>query len=48
MDSGGRKTVTIMEALLEWPRFDLRTIDHILRRQARSARRRTRLVASDR
>ena len=45
---GGRKTVTIMEALLEWPRFDLRTIGHILRRQVRSARRRKRLVASDR
>jgi len=42
-----RKTITIMEALLEWPRFDLRTIGHIVRRQIRSARRRKRLVASD-
>jgi phenylacetate-CoA ligase len=45
---GGRKTVTIMEALLEWPTFDLRTIGHIVRRQVRSARRRKRLAASDR
>jgi len=44
----GRKTITIMEALLEWPKFDLRTIGHILRRQVRSARRRKRLLASDR
>lgn len=43
-----RKTITIMEALLEWPRFDLRTIGHIVRRQIRSARRRKRLVTSDR
>jgi phenylacetate-CoA ligase len=44
----GRKTITIMEALLEWPRFDLKTIGHIVRRQIRSARRRKRLAASDR
>jgi len=44
----GRKTVTMMEALLEWPKFDLRTIGRILRRQVRSARLRKRLAASDR
>jgi phenylacetate-CoA ligase len=43
-----RKTITIMEALLEWPRFDLRTIGRIVRRQIGSARRRRRLAASDR
>jgi len=44
----GRKPVTIMEALLEWPKYDRRTIWHIARRQLRSARRRSRLVKEDR
>lgn len=42
--SGGRKTITIMEALLEWPRFDARTLWHIVRRQMRNARRRRRFT----
>jgi phenylacetate-CoA ligase len=44
----GRKTITIMEALLEWPRFDLRTMLHIGRRQLRNARRRRRMLREDR
>ncbi len=44
----GRKTITIMEALLEWPRFDLRTLAHIALRQVRNARRRRRLLREDR
>jgi phenylacetate-CoA ligase len=44
----GRKTITIMEALLEWPRFDLRTLLHIALRQLRNARRRRRLIREDR
>lgn len=40
----GRKTITIMEALLEWPRFDLGTLMQIGRRQLRNARRRRRLM----
>ncbi len=44
----GRKTITIMEALLEWPRFDLRTLLHIGQRQIRNARRRRRLQREDR
>lgn len=44
----GRKTITIMEALLEWPRFDARTIFHLVRRQIRNARRRRRLLREDR
>jgi phenylacetate-CoA ligase len=43
-----RKTITIMEALLEWPRFDRRTVFHILRRQVRNARRRRRWLKEDR
>ncbi len=46
--AAGRKTITIMEALLEWPSFDLRTLMHIGRRQWRNARRRRRLVREDR
>jgi phenylacetate-CoA ligase len=38
----GRKTITIMEALLEWPRFDASTITHIIRRQVKNAFRRRR------
>jgi len=44
----GRRTITIMEALLEWPRFDLRTLAGIVRREIRNARRRRRLRATDR
>jgi phenylacetate-CoA ligase len=44
----GRKTITIMEALLEWPRFDVRTLMHLGLRQIRNARRRRRLLREDR
>jgi len=44
----GRKTITIMEALLEWPKFDARTLWHLVVRQVRNARRRSRLVKEDR
>ena len=43
----GRKTITIMEALLEWPQFDWRTLMHIGVRQLRNARRRRRLIRDD-
>ena len=43
----GRKTITIMEALLEWPTYDLRTLLHLGRRQFRNARRRSKLVKED-
>jgi hypothetical protein len=42
-----RKTVTVMEAILEWPRFDRQTLWGIARRQVRSARRRRRLLRED-
>jgi len=42
-----RKTVTIMEAILEWPRFDAATVVAIVKRQFRSARRRRRLLRED-
>ncbi len=44
----GRKAITIMEALLEWPRFDAQTLFHILRRQVRNGLRRRRFVKEDR
>ncbi len=44
---GGRKTITIMEALLEWPKYDWRTVLHIGRRQVRNARRRARILKED-
>jgi len=44
----GRKTITIMEAILEWPKYDRRTIFHIAKRQVRNARRRARIVKEDR
>ncbi len=44
----GRKTITIMEAILEWPKYDWRTLMHLARRQVRNARRRARLVKQDR
>jgi len=37
-----------MEALLEWPRFDLRTLMHLGVRQVRNMRRRRRLLREDR
>jgi phenylacetate-CoA ligase len=40
----GRKAITIMEALLEWPRFDRQTIWHLVKRQARNALRRRRFM----
>jgi phenylacetate-CoA ligase len=43
-----RKTITIMEALLEWPHFDLRTVLGIAKRQVRNAMRRRRLLREDR
>lgn len=43
----GRKTITIMEALLEWPRFDFKTLVHLIRRQIRNVRRRRRLLRED-
>ena len=42
----GCKPVTVMVALLEWPRFDLRTLMHLGLRQIRNARRR--LLREDR
>lgn len=44
----GRKTVTMMEAMLEWPKYDWRTMLHLLRRQFRNARRRSRITKEDR
>ncbi|MGD0948109.1 MAG: AMP-binding protein [Candidatus Binatia bacterium] len=44
----GRKPITIMEALLEWPRFDMRTLMHLGLRQIRNARRRRRFIREDR
>ena len=43
-----RKTITIMEALLEWPHFDLRTVLGIAKRQVRNTMRRRRLLREDR
>jgi phenylacetate-CoA ligase len=43
----GRKTITLMEALLEWPSFDAATIMHILARQVRNAFRRRRFLKAD-
>jgi hypothetical protein len=37
-----------MEALLEWPKYDARTLLHLARRQFRNRRRRARLVKEDR
>ncbi|MDG2308179.1 MAG: AMP-binding protein [Candidatus Binatia bacterium] len=43
----GRKPITIMEALLEWPTFDGRTLFHLGKRQIRNALRRRRLTRED-
>lgn len=40
----GRRTITVMEALLEWPTYDRRTVFHLLKRQVKNARRRSRLL----
>jgi phenylacetate-CoA ligase len=45
--SSGRKTITIMEAMLEWPKYDWRTLLHLARRQFRNARRRSRILKED-
>ena len=46
--TAGRKSITIMEALLEWPRFDASTLFHLARRQILNARRRRRILREDR
>ncbi|MGH7818682.1 MAG: phenylacetate--CoA ligase family protein, partial [Candidatus Binatia bacterium] len=43
----GRKPLTIMEALLEWPTFDLRTSFKVLGRVIRTNRRRRRLLREE-
>lgn len=42
-----RKTITVMEALLEWPKFGLGTLGGIVTREIKNARRRKKLAASD-
>jgi len=44
----GRKVLTVMEALLEWPHYDARTLFGIARRQVGNALRRRRFVREDR
>jgi phenylacetate-CoA ligase len=44
----GRKTITVMEALLEWPKFGLGTLGGIVTREIKNARRRKKLAATDR
>ena len=44
----GRKTITIMEALLEWPKFSLGTLGGIVTREIKNARRRKKLATTDR
>jgi phenylacetate-CoA ligase len=45
--TASRRPVTIMEAILEWPRFDRRALGHLVRRGIRGARRRRRLWRQD-
>jgi phenylacetate-CoA ligase len=45
--SAERKTITIMEAMLEWPKYDWRTLMRLGRRQFRNARRRSRILKED-
>jgi len=45
--TGSRRPATIMEAILEWPSFDWRTLGHLARRAIRVARRRRRLWRQD-
>ncbi len=42
-----RKTITVMEALLEWPKFGLSTLGGIVTREIKNARRRKKLAATD-
>jgi phenylacetate-coenzyme A ligase PaaK-like adenylate-forming protein len=42
-----RRPVTVMEAILEWPAFDGKTLFHLGRRGVRTARRRRRLWRQD-
>ncbi len=44
----GRKTITVMEALLEWPKFGLGTLAGIVAREIKNTRRRKKLAATDR
>ncbi len=43
----GRKTITVMEALLEWPKFGVGTLAGIVTREIKNARRRKKLAATD-
>ena len=43
-----RKTITVMEALLEWPKFGLGALGGIVTREIKNARRRKKLAATDR
>jgi len=43
----GRKNISIMEALLEWPHFDARTVLRIAAREIRGRRRRRRFMKED-
>ena len=43
----GRKTITVMEALLEWPKFGLGALGGIVTREIKNARRRKKLAATD-
>jgi phenylacetate-CoA ligase len=45
--TASRRPITIMEAILEWPRFDRSTLAHLVRRGIRGARRRRRLWRQD-
>ncbi|HVM97283.1 MAG TPA: hypothetical protein VMT89_12895, partial [Candidatus Acidoferrales bacterium] len=45
--SGGRQPITMMEALLEWPKYDKRTIAHLIKRQLGGRRRRKRYLKED-
>ncbi len=42
-----RKTITVMEALLEWPKFGLGTLGGIVTREIKNARRHKKLAATD-
>lgn len=43
----GRKTITVMEALLEWPKFGFGALRDIVVREIKNARRRKKLAATD-
>ena len=42
-----RKTITVMEVLLEWPKFGLGALGGIVTREIKNARRRKKLAATD-